>query len=194
MNANFCRWSCRSALLVAAGILLFSDQAFSAEEMIDFESLSPEFPGWAGTISDRGAPGQYRPAAKWDAPIAFALDSVKPHSGATCLKWEFAQDVPGMATLRSPAIPAAGPDGSVSFFVRSQGITEEGILSFDELSADGQKVKGRWMVARIVNSEDWQEVKWSGPLDASTASIRLAFTYKAIPAGAQVWIDDISVK
>ncbi|MFZ4682563.1 MAG: hypothetical protein ACOYMS_08680 [Terrimicrobiaceae bacterium] len=182
------------ALWVAAGILLFSDLAFSEADSVDFETLTPELTGWSGTISDRGTPGQYRPAAKWDAPIAFALDSVKPHSGATCLKWEFSQDVPGLATLRTPSLPVAGPNGSVSFFVRSQGITEEGILSFDELSADGQKVKGHWMVARIVNSEDWQEVKWSGPLDASTASIRLAFTYKTIPAGAQVWLDDLTVK
>jgi len=118
MNADFSPALCRSVLLLAAGILLFTDRVVSAQEMIDFESLSPEFPGWSGTISERGAPSQYRQAVKWGTPMAFALESDKPHSGANCLKWEFVQEVPGMATLRSPAVPVAGMEGVISFFVR----------------------------------------------------------------------------
>jgi hypothetical protein len=46
---------------------------------------------------------------------------------------------------------------------------------------------------KIPLSGDWTEVVWQGKIDAATPWVRVSFVFKSMPAGAKVWIDDLSV-
>jgi len=165
-----------------------------AEERIDFEGVSDDLPGWSAMITEAGSPVQYRPAVKWDVPFTISLDSEKPHDGSTALKLAFSAEVQGNVSLRPPTIMVTGTAATISFFVRCEGLAEEPLFSFEETSADGQKVKSHWGAAKIPLSEEWMELKWSGPLQPATASVRISIICKSPHAGARMWIDDIVVE
>lgn len=178
----------------AAGVLLCANLGLAQEASVDFEAVPPQLPGWSATITGAGSPSEYRPAAKWDVPFTISLDGEKPHDGASALKWAFSADVPGMASLMPPAMTVSGPAARIRLFVRCEGLSEEPFLSFEETSAEGQRVKPHWMAVKIPLGEDWTEVTWSGPLQPATGSLRLSIICKSPAAGASVWIDDIRVE
>jgi len=184
----------RVCFLILTVIFLLPLLAQAGEEKIDFEGTAPELPGWSATMQDGNQQSEYRSASKWDVPFTVALDSENPHSGSTALKWEFSADSPGMVSLGPPYIPVHGQDVEIRFFVRTEGISEEGIFSFDESEADGKRLKGYWAVAKIPDSSDWTEVVWTGRLENVAAVVRIRMGFKSVPAGAKIWIDDITVK
>lgn len=155
----------------------------------NFENLSQELPGWSATLN----PGEYRPASKWDTPIAFALDADKPHGGSTSLRLDFIEAVDGMTSFGPVGIPVPDEEVTIRFFVRTESLSGEGIFSFDESELDGKRIKGHWAAAQIPSSEEWTEVVWTGKLGSATPALRLRFIWKSAPAGAKVWIDDLTV-
>lgn len=171
--------------------LTASSRAESVE--VDFESLPPDLPGWSATLKKDDGDSEYRPAGKWDAPFTVALDSDKPRGGSSSLRWQFSAEAPGMISLMPPPIPVAGTDLTIRFFVRTESIEGEGLFSFTEAAADGKRTKSHWNVAKIPLSTDWTEVVWQGKIDAGTPLVRMSFVFKSMPAGAKVWIDDLSV-
>jgi len=164
-----------------------------AEEVIDFESLPPELPGWSAVKLAGDRPSEYRTADKWDAPFSFALDADRPRAGSNSLKCEFSQEVAGIS-FGPPVLPASGTV-EIRFFVRSAGLTDqEGALIVAAFDSDNKPLNGYREVAKIPASEDWVEVSWTNSLSPEAAGVRLIFAYKSLPADAKIWIDDISVK
>lgn len=178
--------------LAAAAILMHS--ARSEDQVEDFESLTSELKGWSATAPDENGQAQYRVASKWDTPFSFSISSEKPHSGSNCLKWEFTEEVPGVASAGPLPIPATGPAIEIRFFVRSEGLNSPGLLAFDESDASGKRLNGHWAVAKIPLGEDWQEVVWGGRIEPSAAAVRIRLVFKSVPAGAKIWFDDLKVK
>lgn len=160
---------------------------------VDFESLPAELPGWTATMKKDGGQSEYRVASKWDTPFTIALDSDKPHGGSSSLRWDFSAESPGMISLMPPPLPVAGSDLTIRFFVRTDGVDGEGMFSFTEAAEDGKRLKSHWNAAKIPLSSDWAEVVWQGKIDAATPMVRMSFVFKSMPAGAKVWIDDLSV-
>ncbi len=183
----------RSWLLVTLLFLLVAGKGRAQEAGTDFESLSPELPGWSATLKGEDGQSAYRPAQKWDVPFSLNLDSEKPNSGGVSLRWDFSAEVPGMASLRVPFQPVPGPDVTIRFFVRTEGVGKDGLFSFEESETDGRRIKTHWAVAAIPQSDGWTEVRWTGTLGAATPGVRMSLVYTAIPAGAKIWIDDLSV-
>lgn len=163
------------------------------ESTVDFETLPPDLPGWSATVSDGSSQGGYRVAAKWDKPMVFALESDKPHGGAVCLRCEVTEEIPGTLNIASSVLAGMGAV-EIRFFVRTEGLNGEGMFSMDELDPGNKRLGGKWAAAKIPLSEDWTEIVWAESLGPETSGIRLRFAFKSIPAGAKVWIDDISVK
>lgn len=186
----FCRFVC--LFLVIFGIS--QSDAVAEENVIDFESLSPQLPGWSATAMSENNQPEYRVASKWDAPFSFSLDGENPHSGSVSLKLEASADVPGRVTFGPTAIPASGPEVEFSFFVRCDGLSEEGMVSLTEYDSGGARLATHWAAMKIPISSDWTEVTWSGKVQPGTSALRVGFLYKWLPAGAKVWIDDIAVK
>ena len=179
-------------MVVAAWLGLISPSR--AETVtVDFEGLAPELPGWSATMKKDGGDNEYRTASKWDAPFTLALDPDKPHGGSSSLRWDFSAESPGMISLMPAPVPVAGTDLTIRFFVRTDGVESEGMFSFTEASDDGKRLKSHWNAAKIPLASDWTEVVWQGKIDAATPLVRMSFVFKSMPAGAKVWIDDLSV-
>jgi len=181
-----------AGLAAVFGALLIPSPATAQDFVEDFESLSTELPGWSATRNIPDGP-EYRPAAQWDTPFSFALDNDKPHAGSISLRLEFSADLSDILQFGPPPIPASGKI-EIRFFVRTEGLAEDGVFSFDEMSSATTRVKSNWAVAKIPTSGDWTEVVWSGELDPETSFVRLRFVWKTSPAGAKIWIDDLTIK
>lgn len=183
----------RRGILLFAGLGLLAGLARAEENLIDFESLSPELPGWTATVTDASNQPEYRVAAKWDTPFGFSLDNDKPHSGSTSLKCEFTGEVPGVFSFGPPVLSGSGMV-EVRFFVRSEGFAEEGVASFGEYDAGGKRIASRWAGTKVPLNPDWQEVSWTGQLNPAASGVRMRIIFKSVPVGAKLWIDDLSVK
>lgn len=179
--------------LLFAFLVVFAPGAIRAQEVIDFESLPPDLPGWAAYGTDPENQRSYRVAAKWDVPFTITLDSDVFHTGSSSLKCEVSQDANEMS-VAPPIIPATGAV-EIRFFVRTAGIGgREGAFFVGEIDSEGKSAKG-YSTGKIPSSDnDWVEVVWTGQLSPETEGVRLLFSYKPVPAGAKVWFDDISVK
>ena len=167
--------------------------ALSVENGIDFEDVSQELRGWSATAPDANNKLEYRIAAKWDKPFSFVIESEKPHSGSSALKIDVTEEIPGMLSFGPAVIPATG-EVEIRFYVRNQGLNEEGMLSFDEYDSGNKRINPKWAAAKIPLSEEWTEVSWTGRFQEAAAGVRLRFIFKSVPAGAKIWIDDILVK
>ena len=98
-----------------------------------------------------------------------------------------------MVSLMPPPIAVSGTELTIRFFVRTDGMEGEGMFAFNESGEDGRKLKSHWNAVKIPLSADWTEVVWQGTIDAGTPLVRMSFVFKSMPAGAKVWIDDLSV-
>lgn len=182
--------TCRFVVFVA---LSFGAVPVPAAEInVDFESVSPDLPGWNAVAPNANNQPEYRLASKWDAPFRFSLDEDKPHSGSRSLKCDFAGEVPGTFNFGPEVLAAAGAV-EVRFFVRTEGFIEEGTVTFGEYEGS-KRIPSSWTGTKIPLSEDWQEVIWSGQLKPETNGLRMRIVFKSVPAGAKIWIDDITVK
>ncbi|CAN5759180.1 hypothetical protein BH09VER1_BH09VER1_12960 [soil metagenome] len=187
------KFSLLQALLVV--FLSVADRvAWADENQIDFENGDALWKGWSATVTNAGEKSMYRQLPNWETPFSFTYDNEKPQEGSASLKWDFNGEVPGMVSLRAPSLPISGKEVLISFYVRTKGEVGEGLFCVDETSSTGQRAKAHWAASKIPASDDWVEVTWQGPLDPGTASIRLGFVYKAIPAGSCIWIDHVSMK
>jgi hypothetical protein len=172
----------------------FPFAALRGEDTIDFEDIEPTLPGWSALLRNPDGDVQYRPAEKWDTPFTLTLDAKQGRNGTKSLKWEFTEAVTEPASFGPPPIPAKGPNIEIRFFIRTEGVTEEATLSVDESDAGGKRLKGHWEVHKVAPDESWAEVSWEGAVSAETAAVRIRFGYREAPAGAKIWIDDLSVK
>jgi len=160
---------------------------------MDFESLTPDLPGWSSQFTDENNKAEYRSASKWDVPMVFRLESDRPHAGLKCLQWEITGKIGGLASIRPPLVPVTDREVSVSFYVRSRGFSEPGIFSVDEMKNEKDRVKIHWNVLRIPVGENWEKVEWKSALDPETTILRLSFSFKTPPPGASFWLDDVAV-
>jgi hypothetical protein len=189
-----CRAGSRAlvALLLACA-LGFAAGTAGAEEVIDFESLPPDLPGWSAYGSDPEGKRQYRAAAKWDVPFTVVLDSDMHHTGSISLKCEVSQETDDVS-IAAPILPASG-SAEIRFFVRTSGISgPEGAFHVGEINTEGKSFKGYTSMKIGPSDNEWTEVVWTGQLDPQTVGVRMMFNYKVVPAGAKIWLDDISVK
>lgn len=165
---------------------------FADEITIDFEETAPDLPGWNAVAPTANNQSEYRLAAKWDTPFRFSLDDETPHAGSRSLKCEFTEDVPGTFNFGPEILPGSGTV-EVRLFVRSQGFTEEGMVTVGEYDG-GTRVPSPWITTKFSPSEDWQEVVWTGKMNPQTNGLRIRISFKSVPAGAKLWVDDITVK
>lgn len=187
--SQICRWF--PVFLVLLNLM--PGRMDAAEYTVDFEGLTPDFPGWSGQFTDENNKSEYRAAGLWDVPFVFRLESDRPHAGSKCLKWEITGKVGGLASIRLPLVPVTDREVVVAFYVRSKGFPEEGMFSVDEMKNEKDRLKIHWNVVRIPVSDDWVKVEWKSALDPAATILRASFSYKTPPAGACFWLDDFSV-
>jgi hypothetical protein len=182
-----------TATLSLSCTLVLAVSIAQAEEVIDLEDASPNLPGWAAYGPGPGNQREYRAAAKWDVPFTVTLDNEVFHSGSASLKCETSQDAAEMSPV-PPTIPASGAV-TIRFFIRTSGVdSQEGTFVVSQIDSSGKSGKGLSSEKIPPSDNAWVEVTWTGELNPETAGVRLLFTYKDLPAGARVWLDDISVK
>jgi|GEM_PF-2419894 len=186
-SSKFSRWFLLFLLLALPG------RMDAAEFSIDFEGLTPDLPGWSAQFTDENNKAEYRSASKWDVPMVFRLEGDRPHAGLKCLQWEITGKIGGLASIRPPLVPVTDREVSVSFYVRSRGFSEEGMLSVDEMKDGKDRLKIHWNVARIPVGDQWEKVEWKAVLDPATTILRVSFSFKTPPAGASFWLDDLYV-
>lgn len=161
----------------------------------DMEALPPDLPGWSAQITAPSNENDYRSASKWDGPMTIRPDTDRPHSGVHSIKWTFTAAAPGMASFRPALIPVTemAREVVVQFFARAQGFPGPVIFAVDEMKLEKERFKSHWKAAMISPADDWVKVEWKATLDPATTHLRLAFAFKDSPAGASLWIDDVTV-
>lgn len=185
----------RSALLVA--MLCLGHGRLAAQTPIeeeDFENVKGQLIDWSATWQPPGEQAVYRPAAKWDSPFVIVAESAASHSGSQALKWEFSAEVQGRVSLNFPPLQVNATELELRFFIKTQGIDKVGLLAVDEADATGKRLKSNWAAVKIQPSDVWTEVVWRGTVGGDTNRLRVFLAYDNMPAGATVWIDDISIK
>lgn len=177
--------------LILALLAIHPFNAQAQEDVIDFEDATPGLPGWRATGNINGEQKSWTLAQPGFA-FSGSPDSTQPHSGGNCLKVEFTQDVknPGIMLMNTPV---EGSALEVSFFVRSEGIGADGIVSLYQYSA-GERTQIHWGIAKAQESSEWTEVTCRINLLPDTSAIRFSLSYTEASPGAKVWIDDIKLK
>ncbi len=185
----------RSVLLVV--LLCLGHGRLAAQTPIeeeDFENVKGQLVDWTAVWQPPGEPAVYHPAAKWDSPFTIVAESESAHSGSQALKWEFSSEVQGMVSLNFPPLQVNATEVEVRFFVKTQGIDKVGSLAVDEADSTGKRLKSNWGAVKIQPSDTWTEIVWRGKVGGDVSRLRIALSYVNPPAGATVWIDDITVK
>ena len=180
------------AFLVAIFCAALPVGAQAQDESFDFENIAPNLPGWRGlgsVDSEQKSWGLSQPGF----PFIGSLDGMQPHAGGNCLKVEFTQDVTNVGIMLMNA-PVSGGSLEVSFFIRSEGIGADGLLSLYQYDSGGQRTQLHWGISKVQESSTWSEVTCKINLLPDTASIRFSVSYPSVPAGAKIWIDDITLK
>jgi len=180
--------------VLVLGLLGQFMSASSAQDgAIDFESLSPEFPGWTAIAANSEGAQEHRAVSKWDTPVHFSLDAEKPHSGSSSMKCDVVEELPGTLIFGPPALAAKG-EVELRFFVRSEGLHTDGTISLEEYDDGKKRLSGYRTKVKIPLSDEWQEVIWSGRLKPETTGLRVRFVFAGIPSGGKIWLDDLAVK
>lgn len=185
----------RLALLV--GMLSLGSGRLAAQTPIeeeDFENVKGQLVDWSATWQPPGEPAVYRPAAKWDSPFVIVAESAEAHSGSQALKWEFSAEVQGVVSLNFPPLQVNAAELELRFFVKTQGIDKVGRLAVDEADSTGKRLKSNWAAVKVQPSDAWTEVVWRGKVGGDASRLRVFLAYDGLPAGAAVWIDDITIK
>jgi hypothetical protein len=194
-NAAFRMRLLRPALLVA--MLCLGHGRLDAQTPIeeeDFENVKGQLVDWSATWQPPGEQAVYRPAAKWDSPFVIVAESAAAHSGSQALKWEFSAEIQGRISLNFPPLQVNDTELELRFFVKTQGIDKVGSLAVDEADATGKRLKNNWAAVKIPPSDTWTEIVWRGKVGGDVARLRVFLSYENLPAGATVWIDDITIK
>lgn len=184
-------------LLLLVGMLSWGSGRLAAQTPIeeeDFENVKGQLVGWSATWQPPGESAVYRPAAKWDSPFVIVADSADVHSGNQALKWEFSGEIQGMVSLNFPPLQVNATEVELRFFVKTKGIDKVGRLAVDEADSSGKRLKSNWAAVQVQPSDTWTEVVWRGKVGGDTNRLRVFLAYDGQPAGATVWIDDITVK
>jgi len=160
----------------------------------DFENVKGQLVDWSATWQPAGEPAVYRQAAKWDSPFVIVAESADAHSGNQALKWEFSGEIQGMVSLNFPPLQVNATELELRFFVKTKGIDKVGRLAVDEADSSGKRLKSNWGAVQVQPSDTWTEVVWRGKVGGDTSRLRVFLAYDGQPAGATVWIDDITIK
>lgn len=184
-------------LLLLVGMLSWGSGRLAAQTPIeeeDFENVKAQLVDWSATWQPPGESAVYRPAAKWDSPFVIVAESADAHSGNQALKWEFSGEIQGMVSLNFPPLQVNATEVELRFFVKTKGIDKVGRLAVDEADSSGKRLKSNWAAVQVQPSETWTEVVWRGKVGGDTNRLRVFLAYDGQPAGATVWIDDITIK
>jgi hypothetical protein len=179
-------------LPLAVGIL--AAPLLQAEvQLIDFENMSADLPGWRASADTAETKTGSRPAASFVTPMMFSLDDQGAHSGSNSLMWKFVEPAT-RAGLRTPDFAASGSKVKVTFVVRSEGMTKMGYLIAEQKDAEGKRCKFHWNAKQIPLSTEWETVEWETQLEPITGSLSLSFMMLDPFTDSTLWIDDISVE
>ncbi len=179
-------------LLIAILAAAFPIDGRAQEDTIDFESIAANLPDWSGTANIDGEQKSWN-LAKPDFPFVGSLDGTQPHSGLNSLKVEFTQDATKVGIMVAK-VPVTGTALEFSFFIRSEGVGSDGIVSLYQYNSTHQGTQVHWDIAKAPESSSWTQVTCRIDLRPDTETIMFSISYPSVPAGAKLWLDDITLK